>query len=1236
MEYRVLGPLEVVDQGGQHVPLGGAMQQSVLASLLLRAGQSVALDRLIDELWDQPPVTAAKTIQVYVSRLRRELPDGAITRRSSGYSIDLNGGDFDLTKFEKWAADGRAALAVADHQRAATLLGQALALWRGPALGGLTSDFLRREAERLEEQRLVVVEDRIDAELGIGRHAEIVAELTALVGEHPFRERLRAQLMKALHGSGRPSEALVVYRDTRRLLVDELGMEPGQELRELEQAILRQDSELEAPKARRSSTGAEPINVRGPSREIATVAPRELRKTVTVLFCDLVDSTALAESRDPEVVRRLLAEYFARMKEIVESHGGTVEKFIGDAVMAVFGIPIAHEDDALRACRAALEMRDSFEDVGIDGRIGITTGEVVTGPEGRFATGDAVNVAARLQQAAEPGEILLGEPAHELAQESIDVEALTPLKLRGKRQPVAAYRLRAVGEPPARVHRTPFVGRKQELAGIGGAWARVLHERRCELLTVVGEAGVGKSRLVAEAIGRLDTRAVQGRCLPYGNGITYWPVVEVAEQLGVLPDDPTAQEAISSLLNGRSDGGSAEDIAWGFRKMLEKAAPLTVVFDDLQWAEETFLELIEYLTLVGGGVPILIVAMARPELVERRSTWPIAIRLQPLSNARINELIGTRVPVELKERIARAAGGNPLFVSEMLAMATQSAGEVTVPASLRALLAARLDQIDPAERRVLECGAVEGEVFHRGAVQALVGDQVRVTPLLISLARKGLIRTERPQLMGEDAFRFCHLLIRDSAYEALPKSARSKLHQEFAAWLEHPRRNLVEADEIAGYHLEQASKYQSEVGTPRADLAAAARERLTAAEQRTLFRHDFAATVSLSERALALVMPDEIDAALEVDRLEALAGSGRMGAALAAARDAADRASAAGDRIAEFSLRLEERTLGLFMEPDGSEERLETLLEQALPELEVAEDDLGLCLAYFAVGLLAINRGRADALIEAHERSLEHARRLGSPHYEPWALLAHAHFYGSTSVPEFLSWLDGQQARGGRHSELRLCRACALAMLGSFDEARALIADARAELFERGNMTDLAMGVQWPSYVELLAGNPSSAERYLAEAFDFLEQQGERGIRATVAAYRAVASYELGRLEEAERWVATAIDLAALPDLFTQMPAERVRAKVLARRGQTESAERLARESIARVEKTDFLNDQADAYTTLGEVLERADKKDDASVALGHALELYERKGNLVMAERVRTRLAEAESTGAPTGTSAL
>jgi len=416
------------------------------------------------------------------------------------------------------------------------------------------------------------------------------------------------------------------------------------------------------------------------------------RKTVTVLFCDITGSTALGETIDPERLRALLARYFERMEAIVERHGGSVEKFIGDAVMAVFGVPVVHEDDALRAVRAAVEMREALPELGLQGRIGVTTGEVVTGTEERLATGDAVNVAARLEQAAQPGEVLVGQPTLALVRGAAEVEPVEPLGLKGKAKPVPAFRLLGVRDAPERPPERPFVGRERELALIREALERVRAERRCELFTVVGDAGVGKSRLVAEALTRVEALVVRGRCPPYGEGITYWPVVEVLKQLDLLPEDEAAAGAIRSLLGESELVSSGEDVAWAFRKTLEEAAaewPLVVVFDDIQWGEQTFRDLIEHVALLSSDASILLLCMARPELSERNPAWPVTFRLEPLGHDDVQELIAEQVPDHLRTRIACAAGGNPLFIEEMLAIAGEADGEVVVPPTQNLVMAER-------------------------------------------------------------------------------------------------------------------------------------------------------------------------------------------------------------------------------------------------------------------------------------------------------------------------------------------------------------------------------------------------------------------------------------------------------------------------------------------------------------------------------------------------------------------
>jgi class 3 adenylate cyclase len=938
------------------------------------------------------------------------------------------------------------------------------------------------------------------------------------------------------------------------------------------------------------------------------------RKVVTVLFCDVVGSTALGETTDPEALRGLLASYFERMKELVERYGGTVEKFIGDAVMAVFGVPVAHEDDALRACRAALEMQDALPELSLKGRIGINTGEVVTGTEERLATGDAVNVAARLQQAAEPGEVLLGGGTLTLVRDAVYGQALEPLELKGKAQPVEAFRLLAVHEVEPR--RGPrFVGRERELALVQQAWERALVEQRCELLTIAGEAGVGKSRLVVEALARLDAQVVQGRCLPYGDGITYWPVVETLKQLGAQPSHPDAAAAIRSLLGDSETGTSPEEIAWAYRKLLEEQAPLIVVFDDVQWGEETFLDLVEYVALLSSDAPILLLCLARTDLAERRPTWPVAFRLEPLGEAEVDKLLADAIPDEQREQIQRASGGNPLFVTELVAMSGEAQGEVVVPPTLQALLAARLDQLDRVERSLLERGAVEGEVFHRGAVQALAPAETQVTPRLASLVRKELIRPDRSRFPDDDAFRFRHVLIRDAAYDGLPKATRAMLHERFAGWLDD-RGSLVELDELVGYHLAQAAIYREEVGEPDALLTQRAGDRLAAAGRRVLSLGDERAAASLFERALRLTRPIKVDIDLEIDLIDALWRT-KPQEAVGIADDAAERARTAGDEAAEALARAAAANARAIAEPEASIDELEALARAAIPLLERAENHVGLAHVWYALGFTVANsRCRFEDHAYASEQALHHARLAGRQRTDLFHLDG-ALAVGPRPADEAIEALDAAMG-DTRHPHPMLARAYLLALLGRFDEAWE-IARERAELLRelRGEGHEA-----WLAWIARLEGDEESAASYFGTFCDALKEHGQTSALSTMAPELACSLCALGRYDEAEPLAQLGRELANVQDLSSQAGWREALARVRSARGEHDEAERLAREAVEILEPTDLLSGQGDVLVNLADVLTAAGRADDARAALEQALDRYERKKNLVMAERVRGKLS--------------
>jgi class 3 adenylate cyclase/tetratricopeptide (TPR) repeat protein len=936
-----------------------------------------------------------------------------------------------------------------------------------------------------------------------------------------------------------------------------------------------------------------------------------VRKTVTVVFCDVVGSTALGESVDPEALRTVLARYFNRMREIIERHGGTVEKFIGDAVVAVFGVPVVHEDDALRACRTAIEMRDVLPQLDINCRIGVNTGEVITTSGDTLATGDAMNVAARLEQAAEPGEVVIGEATHAIVGNAVVAAPLAHLQLKGKSQPVVAFRLDSVLDAPERDHTSRFVGRGLELAQIVDAWNRVTTQSRCELVTVVGDAGVGKSRLVGEALATVQARVVSGRCLPYGEGITYWPVVEVIKQLAALPSDAVAAMAIRSLLGESDATRGSDEIAWAFQKLLEEHAPLVVVFDDLQWGEETFLDLVESTALLSAGAPLLLLCMARPALVERRPGWPPALRLAPLSPDHADELLGDEVTGDLRHRIARTAGGNPLFISEMLAMAVGTP-DVEVPPTLKALLAARLDQLAPAERTILERGAVEGEIFHRGAVQALAPDETQMTTRLAGLVRRELIRPEHAVLAGEDGYRFRHLLVRDAAYDALPKAVRADLHTRFANWLDEHGRSLVERDEIVAYHLEQAARYLVELGRRDPALSQRAAERLAAAGRRAYWRLDLRAAQALLERALALRGPE---VRLLVDL--ALSHEDTPPTSLQFLERAVECAEADGDPAGAALARALEARARLDILAASVDEQ-EQLALAALPLLEAAGDHAGLSAVWVSLADGVYNfRGRFADAEYAAEQGIRHGALAGRRTY-PYFLPVALHV-GPRPAADALRRLD-ELAADYPHPGIHLRRAVLLAMLDQVEEARTLV-ETNVGQVQDAVLEHRALPVL--AEIEELHGNDEAAAEFLRILSDRAAEHGGTALLSNYAPQRGRLLCALGRYDEAERLAAQGRELGDQDDAIQQALWRQTASLVHAHRGEHDDAARLARKAVTFMETTDSTARHGNAVFDLGVVLESAGQVGEAAAAYRQALELYERKGVVPLARRTRERLAQ-------------
>src|SRR5436309_2744503 len=662
-----------------------------------------------------------------------------------------------------------------------------------------------------------------------------------------------------------------------------------------------------------------------------------------------------------------MARWFEEMSELLERHGGTVEKFIGDAVMAVFGIPDLHEDDGLRAVRAATELRtalarlnDELEHelgVHIGIRVGVNTGEVVAG-DGTggqmLVTGDPVNVAKRLEEAARTGEILLGENTRRLVANAALLEPRDELTVKGKSGPVVAWNVLGVIEgAPAYARRldAPLVGREGELRQLREIFATVAAERSCHLVTLVGPAGIGKSRLAAELTSGLrhEARTVSGRCLPYGDGITFWPVVQIIGALGgedgvreILAKaedaDAVEERVLSALGSGALTPGS--EMFWAVRRLFEELAreqPAVVVFEDIHWAAPTLLDLLEYLAGWTHDAPVLLLCLARPDLLEERHGWLSAPKttgmvLGPLTDTELEQLldeIAQEWPLDAaaRARITEAAEGNPLYVEQMAAMLAEGGSVEAIPPTIHALLAARLDRLPPEEREVLERAAVAGTEFVRSAVLQLLeeADRSEMDARLLRLARRDLL-TPRPG--REDAYRFRHALIRDAAYAGIPKELRAQLHERYAAWAANTRAGKAgDVDEIVGYHLEQAVRYRQQLGPLDDDgvtLGRRAAEILGAVGRRAFARDDAPAAVNLLDRAVALAT-DNQPARLDLSRELGLAlwSLGEVARAESLLNGIVAAAAATGDKREEWYALLEQSAMRSMVDPAHTEDALE-------------------------------------------------------------------------------------------------------------------------------------------------------------------------------------------------------------------------------------------------------------------------------------------------------------------------
>jgi class 3 adenylate cyclase/tetratricopeptide (TPR) repeat protein len=1040
MEFRILGALEVLADG-RPVDLGGLKQRALLAVLVLNRNRVVSRDRLIDALWDtDPPETAAKALQVYISGLRKALGKERLQTKASGYLLRVGEGEVDIGNMERFAEEGR--------------FDDALTLWRGPPLADFAHlRFAQGEIARLEELRLTCMEERIDSELAAGRHQALVGELEALVREHPLRQRLRGQLMLALYRSGRDAEALEAYRAGRRTLVDEIGIEPSRALQDLEGAILRQDTclDLEPANVPVPVTAAEPSTAPQPAAQ----EPEE-RKVVTVMFADLVGFTGRAEQLDPEDARAHLSQWYACVRTEIERFGGVVEKFVGDAVMGLFGAPVARGDDAeravraaLSACRAVKRLNEAQPDLQLRCRIGVNTGEALVVPDARLregegmVVGDVVNTASRLQSLAPVDRVLVGDETRRATHLAVEYDDAGLLDVSGKAERVRAWlAVQATLEPQERRPSTaPFVGRVREFDILSEAWRRANAERRPQLMTVLGSPGIGKTRLCAEFAATLEAEGAQvlhGRALPYGETAGQSPFARQVKRVAAIFDNDAAstaleklEQATAALLGPEQGAEIVSPLAvlvglapveasidrqvtyYAARRFVEGLAaerPALLVFEDIQWADDQQLELLAYLAARVRDVPLMLLAIARPELSERLPGWGgvvpaySGIALEPLSEGDSHELaahlLGRDADEvdELAVRVATRSEGHPLFIEELVASLKQGAASTAeeLPSTVRGIIAARLDSLPPVHRSALLDAAVVGKVFWRGALVRSGRSEDDLVEILDALESRELVRRQPAcRIEGDQEFLFKHMLIRDVAYATLSRAARRERHAAVAAFLEQA------SGERAAEWSSTLAHHWREAGAPERELhyVLLAAERTWPEQAVVLFERALELTSAdgpdrrsvLLQRSLALERASEysrsageLEALLpeleDRDLFAALRARARCAFWLGDAEGARCFAEQAAAVAAELGDRqLEAVTLAFFGTLRSSEGRLEKAVElgrRAVAAWSPGADAWELAEAHTWLALENYWLGRYPAALEASRRMEAVAAKL--------------------------------------------------------------------------------------------------------------------------------------------------------------------------------------------------------------------------------------------------------------------
>jgi DNA-binding SARP family transcriptional activator len=1218
LDVRLLGPIEV-RRAGRPVDVPGGRARSLLTILALQVGQAIPVERLMDTLWgDEVPATAKTVLQGFVSKLRKTLGATALETVGNSYRLAVPRSAIDANRFHDLV---KAARDLDGDERMASL-DQALDLWRGPALSDVAYEpFAQAAIAALEEHRLAAREALIDAQLDTGMRGELVPQLEDLIADNPYRERLREQLVLALYRAGRQADALEAYRQARHTLIEELGVEPGPELRTLHERILNQDPALDAPAPSATRRA-----------ETSTWFPSE-RRTVTVVFVDVTPTDA---DIDPEAGEIIAAESLARVTEALRSKGARIEESVSGVLMGWFGLPSAHDDDPLRAVLAADEARQRV--LALPGprdfRAGLETGEVVSGvTDSREASGPVVSVAARLQQGAQPGEVLIGPQAMKVVRGAVVVA-----RARELAHPTA-WRLVDV-DPGAKLIsgdlHAQMVGREAELTRLRTSFGRTVRRGTPHRMTVLGEAGIGKSRLsraFGDSIGG-RARTITAACVDAGSGRAFGLLRDLLVQAGGGSDWESVVDLLDRAaagLGGRLAGvlglgdlkGPPQQFFGDLRRafeLLSAVQPLAVIVDDMHWAESTLLDLFDYLSDSLTG-PVFFLFLARPELVELRAEWSAGgdrrdlLYLDPLGADAIAQVVRNHASVDLppadEHRIIETAQGNPLFAEQLLAAFANAETDV-IPASLRGLLATRIDRLGPGERDLLRAAAVAGDHLSIEALEVLAPDAAR--PFLAgnmeSLARRRLLRH-----IGQKGVEFPHGLIGDAAYQSVTRRDRVRLHLAFAEWLEDTGgAPSDELDAVIGHHLEQAVVNQRRIGLASdAALEARAGTRLASAGSRAYTRSDMSAASNLLARAMDMLPAGHPLVPTATQRLAEV--SMPLGDHARSQELLLQLSNMPGvDPVDRWLARLEHARSMCITGPHGmTTEDLVAIAREAAAFFAEAGHDNGLAQATFLLGWLEQRGGHPVGAVNFGRRSLKHAQRGGAlrEQFAAAVLISRNLIGGPTPVPdciEEIKSLLGQHAEPNPIVMGLLARASA--MTGEFDEARRLLDRARPLLIERMRVRRLLAFISWDSAeVETLVGDAAAAVSAYRVALTPFRSGNEAEHVGETSSRLALALAAEGHLEEAralanEAQAVTPTDCVVVRALATMAAARSLPLDEL------ETSRAMAAEAVNLA--PDLMpNLKADLLVEQSRVQAAAGLAKHARSSIDWAISLYESKGNV-------------------------